>query len=290
MKIPRFRSHRSWSELSSAYADGSLDRDSIARFEGHLAGCARCQAETADFRAVRAALVRLPDHAAPRSFHITPAMLLEPPRDEPLPAPVAGGSTRVVMVAARFTAGIAAAGLAALMVVDFGGVGGSDGDGGATSASMEMSQITMTGDGDAAAGSLPADESVTTESFASATGTAMNTLEPTAPVETPDVSGAGTGGGEDGDPASTPEPTPQPPSTGGEDPEQPSDTVEDAGRQTANDSAYDAAGEAALTSKSAEDSDGIDRGWLRGGQVALGVLLALAIGAIVFLPVRRNAR
>ncbi len=49
-------SHDDFAALAAAYAINALDRDEQRAFEAHLATCAQCQADVADFRRVSAGL------------------------------------------------------------------------------------------------------------------------------------------------------------------------------------------------------------------------------------------
>jgi anti-sigma factor RsiW len=73
-------------EWLSAYLDGELGAEERAALERHLPGCARCQAELADLRGVRALLRALPMPAAPRSFAL--------PDDGAVPQPIAPAVAR----------------------------------------------------------------------------------------------------------------------------------------------------------------------------------------------------
>jgi Putative zinc-finger len=72
-------------ERLSAYLDGELGAEERAALERHLPGCARCQAELADLRGVRALLRALSTPAAPRSFTL--------PDDGAVPRPIAPAAT-----------------------------------------------------------------------------------------------------------------------------------------------------------------------------------------------------
>jgi hypothetical protein len=72
-------------ERLSAYLDGELGTEERAALERHLPGCARCQAELADLRGVRALLRALPMPAAPHSFVL--------PDDGTVPRPIATAAT-----------------------------------------------------------------------------------------------------------------------------------------------------------------------------------------------------
>ena len=72
-------------ERLSAYLDSELGAAERAALERHLPGCARCQAELADLRGVRALLRALPTPAAPRSFAL--------PDDGAVPRPIATAAT-----------------------------------------------------------------------------------------------------------------------------------------------------------------------------------------------------
>ena len=80
---------RDWDEQRerlSAYLDDELGAEERAALERHLPGCARCQAELADLRGVRALLRALPAPAAPRSFAL--------PDDGAVPQPIAAAVAR----------------------------------------------------------------------------------------------------------------------------------------------------------------------------------------------------
>src|SRR5690242_10748436 len=73
-------------ERLSAYLDDELGAEERAALERHLPGCARCQAELADLRDVRALLGALPMPAAARSFTL--------PDDGVVPQPIAAAVAR----------------------------------------------------------------------------------------------------------------------------------------------------------------------------------------------------
>src|SRR5690242_21609959 len=73
-------------ERLSVYLDGELGAEERAALERHLPGCARCQAELADLRGVRALLRALSTPAAPRSFTL--------PDDGAVPRPIAPAVAR----------------------------------------------------------------------------------------------------------------------------------------------------------------------------------------------------
>lgn len=105
-----FRRHTRWQKQLDAYIDGELRADDLRRFEAHLRGCARCEPEVAARRELKRMAVTLPQLPAPRSFRITPGMLVEAP---------AQGRSRgapVVMRLAQVTAGLATVAFAAVLV------------------------------------------------------------------------------------------------------------------------------------------------------------------------------
>jgi hypothetical protein len=117
MNILSIRRHRLWSELASAFADGSIDPSRREAFSQHLVGCDRCRAAVAETRGLRAALREMPEPAAPRSFRLTPAMLAA---TDPLETRRPARALRAANLGARVAAGVAAMALAAVFVIDLG--------------------------------------------------------------------------------------------------------------------------------------------------------------------------
>jgi len=63
-----FRQHPVREDALSAYIDGALSGDALARVEAHLGTCERCRGAVEELRGVRSALQELPREQAPRSF------------------------------------------------------------------------------------------------------------------------------------------------------------------------------------------------------------------------------
>ncbi len=103
-----FRRHSRWQKQLDAYVDGELRADAVAAFEGHLKACDRCEPEVVARRELKRMAATLPQLPVPRSFRITPGMLVE------APVPAGSRGRAVVMRLAQVTAGLA--------TVAFGGV------------------------------------------------------------------------------------------------------------------------------------------------------------------------
>lgn len=132
-------------ERLSAYLDGELGAEDRAALERHLPGCARCQAELADLRGVRALLRALPTPAAPRSFAL--------PDDGAVPRPITTAAaarrsarpptTGVWVRAMEWVGSVAAvAGLLLLLGTALGG--GPHGGAASTAGSAQFGQRTAT--------------------------------------------------------------------------------------------------------------------------------------------------
>lgn len=116
MRIPwPLGRHGRWQEELDAYVDGELDPRAVERLELHLAGCNGCRETVADRRQVKQLAAALPEMPAPRSFRITPGMLVETPE----PARAGKGAT-VVMRLGQMTAGVAVLALGAVVVLHVG--------------------------------------------------------------------------------------------------------------------------------------------------------------------------
>ena len=107
-------SHRRFRESLSAYIDGELQGAAAERLEEHLAACEGCRLELGQLRATVAALHDLPEVQAPRSFTLSAERAAGRRPQTRAAAPLALG----VRLAA---AGVAVA-LAAVFVVDLGGL------------------------------------------------------------------------------------------------------------------------------------------------------------------------
>ncbi|MEX2080464.1 MAG: zf-HC2 domain-containing protein [Dehalococcoidia bacterium] len=148
--IALFRPHVRMERCITAYVDGELPPREIARFEAHLPACEACSRAVAEERVLKSMLsTSLPNVPAPRSFHLTEAMIARP-------AAIGGAVPRrhvqgQALVFARISQfGAAAAGLALLSVVVLDFNSGSD----STTADplIEAAGDTSIADGDAADG------------------------------------------------------------------------------------------------------------------------------------------
>ena len=119
------RPHRRWQRLIARYPDGDLGPAERLALDGHAAFCANCAARLVSTLAVTGLLRGLPDGDAPRSFRITSAMVAASSR-----AVIAEGSRRprpaFALRGAQLAAGLAAAALVAVVLVDVGGNSGGD--------------------------------------------------------------------------------------------------------------------------------------------------------------------
>jgi hypothetical protein len=257
--------HRRWSAMATAYGDGSLEESERPRFERHLGGCSRCATQISDERALRTALRSLPDLAAPRSFRLTPAMLVAAePASRPSRA-LAWANT-----GAKLTAGIAAAALAVVMVVDFGPtLSGSDDDDSEAASGAAESTIAMS-----------AIESPSADAD-SARPAAEATTEPSPlPFDAEDADGSSAGGsGNESDSS----PAEGPAAPGDEGTEDDADTQRQA--ETGEDGTGAAAAELQFAADESDDSTGQV---LRGLQIAFGAVLVAAAGAALLLRTRRR--
>jgi len=119
--------HRRFREGLSAYLDGELEAAAAERLDAHLAACDGCRLELDQLRATATALRDLPAVEAPRSFALSPEATRlgvsperVPRRREP---PLAAAPLALGMRLAA--AGVAVA-LAAVLVVDLGGLSGDN--------------------------------------------------------------------------------------------------------------------------------------------------------------------
>lgn len=116
MRLGLFRPHARLRSQVDAYLDGELAASEAPRFESHLAGCAACSAAVARGRELKVLLASAPAVQAPRSFRLTPEMLGEPAR-----APSPARPRQFAVRFAQASAGLAAAALVAVAVVDLTG-------------------------------------------------------------------------------------------------------------------------------------------------------------------------
>ena len=110
--------HRRLRDQLSAYMDGELRGAAVERLEKHLAGCEGCRLELEQLRATVAALHDIPEVQAPRSFALSAERAAWRRPQTRAAVPLALG----VRLAA---AGVAVA-LAAVFVVDLGGLAGDN--------------------------------------------------------------------------------------------------------------------------------------------------------------------
>lgn len=96
-----FDRHSRWQNQLDAYVDGELRADELDALEEHLRGCDRCGPEVVARRELKQMAATLPELPMPRSFRITPGMLVEAPRERPSRA------APVAMRLAQVTAGLA---------------------------------------------------------------------------------------------------------------------------------------------------------------------------------------
>jgi hypothetical protein len=123
-----FDRHRAYRDVLSAYLDEQLEAAARERLERHLGDCDACRAELDELRATVGALRQMPAPVSRRSFALTPEQVAAPrPGGRPSgrPFPVAG---RPLDLAMRVMAAGLAVALAAVLIVDAGGLtgGGTD--------------------------------------------------------------------------------------------------------------------------------------------------------------------
>jgi len=126
----------------SAYIDGELAAAAAERLEAHLAGCQGCRLEVEQLRATAAALRDLPEVQAPRSFALSPERAAGR-------RPRAGAAAPLALGMRLAAAGVAMA-LAAVLVVDLGGLAG-DGGAGTTQETASQRESRYSSPTDAAA-------------------------------------------------------------------------------------------------------------------------------------------
>jgi len=137
-----FNAHGRIRDQLSAYIDGELEAAAAGRLEAHLAGCEGCRLELEQLRATAASLRDLPEVQAPRSFALSPERAAgRRPR---------AGATAPLALGMRLAAAGVAVALAAVLVVDLGGLAG-DGGSGTTRETASDQERQFTAPTDAAA-------------------------------------------------------------------------------------------------------------------------------------------
>jgi len=111
--------HRRFRGSLSPYIDGELEARAAERLEAHLAACEACRLELRQLRATAAALRELPEVQVPRSFALSPERAAVRRR------PLTGAAAPLALGMRLAAAGVAVA-LAAVLVVDLGGLAGED--------------------------------------------------------------------------------------------------------------------------------------------------------------------
>jgi len=110
--------HRRFRESLSPYIDGEVEASAAERLEAHLAACEGCRLELRQLRATAVALRDLPEVQAPRSFTLSPERAAAR-------RPLTGAATPLALGMRLAAAGLAVA-LAAVLVVDLGGLAGDN--------------------------------------------------------------------------------------------------------------------------------------------------------------------
>lgn len=172
MRLPLFRPHSRYFEMADAFADGELSDRERSRFESHLATCGACAATVEAARETKRLLRALPEHSAPRSFRLTPAMARQtrPGRAEAWPS----WAPTLVLRASQATAGLAAAALAIVLIGNLSlSTSGDDDDAGAFQASEKAGETSFSGAATAAATSAAG-----ARDAGSATAAASGTVPP----------------------------------------------------------------------------------------------------------------
>ena len=106
--------HRRFGESLSLYIDREMEASAAERLEAHLAACEGCRLELQQLRATAAALRGLAEVQAPRSFMLSPERAAAR-------RPLTGAATPLALGMRLAAAGLAVA-LAAVFVVDLGGL------------------------------------------------------------------------------------------------------------------------------------------------------------------------
>jgi len=110
--------HRRFRESLSPYLDGEMETAAAERLEAHLAACEDCRLELQQLRATAVALHDLPDVQTPRSFALSPERAAAR-------RPLTGAASPLALGMRLAAAGVAVA-LAAVLVVDLGGLAGDN--------------------------------------------------------------------------------------------------------------------------------------------------------------------
>src|SRR3990172_7563137 len=107
--------------------EGEMECAAAERLEAHLAACEGCRLELQQLRATAAALHDLPDVQVPRSFTLSPkaTRLGESPERAAVHRPLTGAATPLALGMRLAAAGVAVA-LAAVLLVDLGGLVGDN--------------------------------------------------------------------------------------------------------------------------------------------------------------------
>ena len=159
--------HRRFRESLSAYIDGEMEASAVERLEAHLAACEGCRLELQQLRATASALRDLPEAQVPRSFALSPERISAR-------RPLTGAAAPLALGMRLAAAGVAVA-LAAVLVVDLGGLAG-DNQAGTTApqAASERNGEYLAPTDSAAA---PSAEGAQTPAAGSDTGTPSKTSE-----------------------------------------------------------------------------------------------------------------
>ena len=166
--------HRRFRESLSPYIDGEMEASAVERLEAHLAACEGCRLELQQLRATASALHDLPEVQVPRSFALSPERTAAR-------RPLTGAAAPLALGMRLAAAGLAVA-LAAVLVVDLGGLAG-DNQAGTTAPQAATDRGTEYGvPTDSAA--APSAEGAQTPAAGSDTGTPSKTSEVQPPAET----------------------------------------------------------------------------------------------------------
>jgi Putative zinc-finger len=165
--------HRRFRESLSSYIDGEVEARAAERLEAHLAACEGCRLELRQLRATAAALRDLPEVQPPRSFTLSPERAAAR-------RPLTGAAT--LALGMRLAAAGLAVALAAVLVVDLGGLAGDNQDETTApqAASDRGTEYGVPTDSTAA----PSAEGAEPPAAGSDTGTPSKTSEAQPPAET----------------------------------------------------------------------------------------------------------
>ena len=176
--------HRRFRDSLSPYIDGEMAAGAAERLEAHLAACEHCRLELLQLRATAVALNDLPHVQVPRSFTLSPKATRQgesPERAAVRRRPPAGAAAPLALGLRLAAAGVAMA-LAAVFVVDIGGLAG-DNQAGTTARQAEFDRNAgYSAPTDSAA--APSAEGAQTPAAGSDTGTPSKTSEVQPPAET----------------------------------------------------------------------------------------------------------